>query len=142
METKIPTSSDEESSGSNISNKIFIALFCTALVVIVFLGILVGCLWKKLQRNQDNNNTREMQAIDEQSGATSENDVLPYVIVQDNGVNINNGASFTTSGNNINENSSAIYEEALNYQPLQRNPLEYLNDENNYQSLIKSQGTH
>jgi hypothetical protein len=31
--------------------------------------------------------------------------------------------------------SIAIYEEASNYQPLQRNPLEYLNDENNYQSL-------
>ncbi|CAB3994031.1 Hypothetical predicted protein [Paramuricea clavata] len=120
--TKIPASSDEESSGSNISNKIFIALFCTVLVVIVFLGIVVGCLWKKLRRNQDNNvNMRvlEMQTTDEQSGAASRNDVSPHEIVIDTGVN-NNGASFTTSGNNNYENSSAIYEEA-NYQPLQRN---------------------
>jgi hypothetical protein len=44
-----------------------------------------------------------MRTIDEQSGATSGNEVLPYVIETDmyTGVD-NNGASFTTSGNNNN----------------------------------------
>ena len=51
-----------------------------------------------------------MKTVDEQSGATSGNDVSPYEVVTDmyTGVN-NNGASFTTSGNNNNENSSGTY---------------------------------
>jgi hypothetical protein len=49
-----------------------------------------------------------MKTIDEQSGATSGNDVSPYEVVIDTGVN-SNGASFTTSGNSNKENLSGTY---------------------------------
>ena len=50
LESTTSNSSNEESSDSNVSTKVFIVLFSISLVVNVVLGIIVWFLWKDRQR--------------------------------------------------------------------------------------------
>ena len=51
LESTASASSDEACSNSNVSKKIFIALFCISLVANVVLWIIIGFLWKDRKRS-------------------------------------------------------------------------------------------
>ena len=140
--TAIPKStvcycSEEKSSDST---KVFIALFSICIVLIIFLGILVGYLWKDRQRIKDKNvQVKELQNTHEKSkenmGETSLYDEVVLSGIHTDGMN---EESFPKKDNN-GRLSDHKDEEPSNYEPLRRNPLQDENEEHNYQSLTTSQ---
>ncbi|CAB3995088.1 Hypothetical predicted protein [Paramuricea clavata] len=145
--TVTPTEPESTTSASNSDETfldlmtIFIGLFSISFVVNVALGIVVVSLRKKMQRNQDNNNSQarlEMQNIDEQSRKTTatREDVGTYdeVVTESAGIHnegISNDESLPSARfSNLSEHK---YEELSDYEPLRRNNLQ--SDAHDYQSL-------